>query len=453
MNPTAPEIDSLLRCFDRGWQNAEQPSQALMNAMNPLYSALADLAPCSSNKEAKVLWITAPRGDISDYGDFEEEKEYGEVETYEEFEKMWKADYPDEIKWYRLVLSENEPGSRFKFRGLSIDNTSVISADLTNGIREKTWYKEEPAIKLCSALLPAARKSMEMLRAGTYNDYVDAHLPYEHRTGVILRSDEWKAYPEMHARVWEGMDEHTFSRFKSCSELNDADDADHIGRLTLFTANDFFRACAIGYRACGYDLEGLSPAESYLRYADGRDESLTGTGHGLNAGPGIDFDDASAWDTWYFDRQRGGGHPWEIIRGGNSTHVDLFVCHDEHHLGYLFRSGQITEDEYNKRQENAGYYFEICGKHRGEESIKFFVSLREAGLPVVLRDASEIMARYEGTDFIGIVPHRTIPKYCESMFPEKYGNVIDFMHVYSDEYDVLKQYIEWLPEEKAELIC
>lgn len=81
------------------------------------------------------------------------------------------------------------------------------------------------------------------------------------------------------------------------------------------------------------------------------------------------------------------------------------------------------------------------------------MSLREAGLPVVLRDASEIMARYEGTDFIGIVPHRTIPKYCESMFPEKYGNVIDFMHVYSDEYDVLKQYIEWLPEEKAELIC
>ena len=448
MSPTAPEIDGFLHCFDRGWQNAEQPSQALMNAMDPLYSAMSDFAPYSSNKEVKVLWITAPRGDISDYGDFEEEKESGEIENYEEFVNMWKDEYPDELKWYRLVISENEPDSRFKFRGLSIDSTSVVSADLSNGVREETWYKEQPAIKLCNALLPLIQASMELLRTGTYNDYVDDNLPYPHRTGVIRRSDEWKAYPEMRDRVWEGVDDSTFHTFKDLAAKNDAD---HIGRIKVFTANDFFRACVIGYRACGYDLDGLSPSESYLRYADGRDEGLTGTGHGLNEGPGIDFDDASAWSSWYFDRQRGGGHPWEIIRGGNSTHVDLFVCHDEHHLGYLFRSGKISEDEYNRRLQKAGYYFEVCGKHRCEESIKFFVALRKAGLPVVLRDAGEIIAKYEGTDFIGIVPHRTIPKYCEEMFPKKYGSVIDFMHVYSDEYDALKQYIEWLPEEKATL--
>lgn len=48
-----------------------------------------------------------------------------------------------------------------------------------------------------------------MLRDGTYNDYVDAHLPYQHRTGVIRRSDEWKADPKARSYVWENMDEET----------------------------------------------------------------------------------------------------------------------------------------------------------------------------------------------------------------------------------------------------
>ena len=62
-----------------------------------------------------------------------------------------------------------------------------------------------------------------------------------------------------------------------------------------------------------------------MHYADGRDEGLTGQGHGLNAGPGIDFDSPAAWNDWYFGT-RGGGHPWEVVPGGNSTHVELYVC-------------------------------------------------------------------------------------------------------------------------------
>lgn len=32
-------------------------------------------------------------------------------------------------------------------------------------------------------------------------------------------------------------------------------------------------------------------------------------GHGLNAGPGIDFDSPEAWNEWYFNRPQHGGHP------------------------------------------------------------------------------------------------------------------------------------------------
>ena len=224
-----------------------------------------------------------------------------------------------------------------------------------------------------------------------------------------------------------------------------------IGRIKSFTANDYFKACALGYKVCGKNTEGMSPAEMYLKYSDGRDEGLTGTGHGLNEGPGIDFDDPEAWNEWYFGK-RGGGHPWEIIPGGTSTHMDLFVCHDEHHIGYLYRIGKITEEEYNKRKVSAGFYYRIEGKHRPFEAVNFYVALSAAGLPVVLDDAEEIMARFDGSDYIGIVPHDTPTRYCENLFPSEYGNVIDFMHIYDDEMSILEDKIIWLPEPTAILV-
>ena len=37
-------------------------------------------------------------GELSDYGSFEEAKEYGEVEAEEKFEEQWREEYPDEVK-------------------------------------------------------------------------------------------------------------------------------------------------------------------------------------------------------------------------------------------------------------------------------------------------------------------------------------------------------------------
>ena len=230
--------------------------------------------------------------------------------------------------------------------------------------------------------------------------------------------------------------------------LHRINDVQKVGRIKAFTANDFFRACELGYKALDYNCDSLSDAELYHKYADGRDEGLTGTGYGLAKGPGIDFDDPAAWDQWYFGR-RSGGHPWEIIRGGNSTHVDLFVCHDADSLGYRFRLGEISQQEYDELMANAGYYFCIRGTHRPLESVTFYTVLSAAGLPAIINDAEEILARFDGTDYVGIVPHHIIPKYCEDMFPSKYGHVIDFAHVYDDEIAAFGEDIEWLPEPEA----
>ena len=448
----APDLDRLLNCFHDRHLNSSRPSPELAAAMDPLFAALSTLAPLKTNDEARAIWLRIPRGSIEDYDSFEDLVEYGEVETREEYEARWLEDYPDAFKWYELVTVESYAKDRsLRFRAVALDNKTVISASLEQEAEPGNLFTEEAAIKLCGLLTKAVAEPMRKLREGTYNDEVSADLPYQFRTGVIRRSALWSIDPAWKARDMDGLSEDSIAALRA-RMTGGANETQRIGRISSFTANDFFRACAIGYGALGYDCSNASPSELYLRYADGRDEGLTGTGYGLNEGPGIDFQDPAAWDAWYFDRGRGGGHPWEIVRGGNSTHLDLFVMHDRYELDWQLRSGKISEAEYRKRIAGAGYYFRLSGKHRPLEAVTFYLSLSGAGLPVILDNAEEILARLEGTDYVGIVPHHVIPKYCEGMFPERYGRVIDFMHVYDEDLESLASVIEWLPEEPACLI-
>ena len=122
----APDVDALLRHFDRGFRNSEKPSAELMSAMDPLFEALRPLTPCQANDEAKIIWIVVPVGELSDYGSFEEAKEYGEVETEEEFEEQWHEEYPDEVKWYRLTIGESKPEPSEKTEIEKIDYITML---------------------------------------------------------------------------------------------------------------------------------------------------------------------------------------------------------------------------------------------------------------------------------------------------------------------------------------
>ena len=360
--------------------------------------------------------------------------EYGEVESREEYESLWKSTYPEENCWYEVVIVEGRD-----YRGVSIGHNTIISALMDEEPTEQDWKLGDISNQLITLMMDPIRDSLEKLQNGMYNEWVSSSLPYQFRTGMIKRSVLWQYEPGIKNNYLDGLSPETIKKFKELIKVPTA------GHIKSFTANDFFKACEIGYRAIGKDCSNCSLSELYLRYSDGRNEGLTGKGH--NDGPGIDFDSPQAWDEWYFGH-RGGGHPWEVVPGGNSTHMDLFVCHDRNDLDWRHRAGQISDEDYENRMKDAGYYYEISGKHRPFESVSFYVALSLAGLPVVLNDADEIMARIDGTDFVGIVPHHTIPKYCEGMFP---GKVIDFMHVYDEDMVKYGDEIEWLPEKTAEL--
>ena len=73
----APDIDSLLNCFERGFLNPSAPSEALCKAMDPLFEMLREMAPLRKNDEAKAIWVTIPRGSIEDFGSYEDMLEWG----------------------------------------------------------------------------------------------------------------------------------------------------------------------------------------------------------------------------------------------------------------------------------------------------------------------------------------------------------------------------------------
>lgn len=444
----APVLDRLLNIFDRRHMNPSVPSAQIKEAVEPLFSMLKPLSPLEKNDEVKQLWLRIPRGTIDDYDSYEDMLEWEEVQSKEEYEERWHQDYPDDYNWYSLVAveSRNRDGS-IHFRAVSLGDNTIVSADLASNLQPEVLMSDDAVVRLCNIILPAIQVSLRMLREDRYNELIESSLPYKFRTGVIKRSVLNLYDPDYDFNVRAEIQPEILNQFRRYLAENNNEET--IGRIDHMTANDFFHACSVGYHACGFAVENLTEVDQYFAFGDGRDEGLTGRGHGLNAGRGIDSNDPSAWEQWYFHRDQHGGHPWEVLAGGNSTHMDLVVYHDRYNLEWRLKLGQITQQE--AASHPCGYYFVIAGKHRPIEAIQFYVALRTNGFPVVLRDAKEILARFDASDYIGIVPHHVIPKYCESLFPAEYGHVIDFIHVYDEDMDRYGNQIKWLPEPKAKL--
>lgn len=188
-------------------------------------------------------------------------------------------------------------------------------------------------------------------------------------------------------------------------------------RLAHITANDFYRFCAMGYQACGYDIAEKSPKEQYSRFADGRDDGLSE----------ISPDSPEAFALWYHNSERFGGHPWEVCRGGNSTHIDLYV-----------------------REDAQGWYLQVAGSAwtRCAEAALFFLALCRAGVPVCIYQAELLKARFLGEEKVGIVPSGVFPAYCHSYFPNE--DIIDFTHLPNDKEKSLP-YCVWQPLEAVKL--
>lgn len=164
------------------------------------------------------------------------------------------------------------------------------------------------------------------------------------------------------------------------------------------TLNRFLEYCRVAYQANPATFKrpgfrsGLSGREYYKRYADGRHDGL------LDIAPRS----AGAFARWHKHGSRG-GHPWEIYRGGNSTHIDLYVA----------RPGLPPQ--------NWEVHLRALSSTRMVETCRIALALSQAGLPVIVDDAGSYSSRILDQDWVGIIPRDEELSYAWQSFPAEWG--------------------------------
>ena len=412
----APEVDNVIENIK--WETAPINSDIYQNLKN-IYSVFSCVKPVGDD-ELRETWLEIERGPIEAFGNFEEFQESGEVETMNDFEQLWIEYYPDETKWYKFQTAKYEDNLYFYFGGKLLWTVQL------NKFREedaKTGWNLEYYERFAGWLLEKITDETNKLKKDedAYNAYIQHNLAWSKRLGKICRKDFWEIMgtetirPDL--KLGPGLIEKLKMAVAHAKE-------NQFPLLPEMTANLYFRVCEIGYDANGYfksSAETLSPRDKYLSFADGRNAGLRD----------VDGDSPEAFNEWYNSGSRTGAHPWEICRGGNSTHISLYVLN-----------------------KNGKWIFDLAGSSivRVEETVRMAVAFYENKIPFELRDAVEIVRMVTGEDFIGIVPDTVFPRYCHSLFPDE-DRIIDFMNLGSDKEIVpaVVEKAQWYPLERIEV--
>ncbi len=212
------------------------------------------------------------------------------------------------------------------------------------------------------------------------------------------------------------------------------------GYVEGMTANRFFEYCRIAYLAAEEKEDhldrSLSGRDMYERYSDGRYGALLD----------IDPDSSEEFMQWLDGKvpcdKHGGDHPWEIKRGGNTTHIDLYVHRVREHGWYA------SEEDRKKDEQSNKVKIGLRGHHIGRivETVKMFLALHKARLPIWIDDAESVRNRILGLDNVGIIPESDTLHRGWQQFPSDF-KVADVMHFkeFGRARRFVLPYVTWKP--------
>ncbi|MDR1975198.1 MAG: hypothetical protein LBQ31_11110 [Bacteroidales bacterium] len=361
----------------------------------------------SGGDEYRHFWFYLDRGKIRDYGSFAEFRKCEVVETREQFKEMWLYDYPEQKHWYHLEANEYD-GDYY----LYLDRKLIFQTSS----KKQDYYAEIDNSEFLNLLSDIVDCYCQWIvnENVAYNSFINLNLSYCRRLGKIVRQKYWKINPYNKKMITKGIKVEDKSILKKIAEQSD------LSPMKTMTSGKFFEYCRLGYDANGYFKKkpDISNLDAYSAFADGRDEGLRE----------LDPNSESDFRQWFFDESRYGGHPWEVCRGGNSTHISLYVHHKED--GWTLRLAGSSSTRVN-------------------ETVKFALALYKNKIPFELQDASEIFSMVTGTDYIGIVPKEIFPRYCHSLFSDDKGGkrIIDFMNLGNEDAESIVVAAEWYPVE------
>ncbi len=168
--------------------------------------------------------------------------------------------------------------------------------------------------------------------------------------------------------------------------------------VASMSANDYFNYCRIAYiagkRKDDIIDESMSGRDMYARHADGRHEGL------LDIDPNSE-EEFAAWIDHDHPKRAGGGHPWEIKRGGNTTHINL----------------SVSRPLYRKK----GFDVQLCGESIGRmvETMQMLLAIHNAGLPITIANPEGVRKRLLAQDNIGIIPSYDSLHRANQRFPRE----------------------------------
>ncbi|MBI5245468.1 MAG: hypothetical protein HY922_17525 [Elusimicrobia bacterium] len=345
------------------------------------------------------------------------------IEGIEEFKPVWKGRdkqwaffLKEKRRWIRLHVTEYDGTYYFSgsdFDSFSCPGQSDIGPDLDG--RLSVWAREIALWKQAVAHDPIEAQALLFKK-----------IPLRCRRGVIQRRNVRLLIPQ-----WMPIaSELSRNETKEILEILRKAPPEPLRSMTL---KRFFEYCREAYQAnpatfrkLGY-RSSLSGKEYYRRYADGRDEGLLE----------LDPESSKAFERWYRCRPQG-GHPWEIYRGGNSTHIDMYVSKPA------------------LRPEGWEVHLRASSSTRLVETCRIALALTKAGLPVHMDDAESYINRILDQDWVGIVPQEEGIGYAWQSFPQEWG-VQDCVHLdwFYEESPKAKAWLNkrlrmaahWLPEE------
>ncbi len=383
------EFDDCLRLYDDRNLNPSGYHKITKERINKLYDLLDKIKPIDDD-EYKVLYFSVDKGNVKEY--YKELKEMGEIENYKKFQEYYLSSYPDSVYWYRLVSSKYK-----SYRVITIDSKLIINADLN----EEIPWEDERLNKLIDFIINRVSQCITLLEEGTYNDYVNKNYSYKNKFGVIKRKDYYELYPEYKKELLEKVSEEEMNYF-----INNVSDKVS-GRLKNMTADKYYEAVKVAYESIGYEVQGLTGKELYLKHADNRDDGLSE----------IDSSSSSEFDKWFNNKPWSLGHCYEIIPGHSFSNLRLNVVHDD-----------------------KGYYLSLDGTKIlcKEEIAKIYYALSKNNYPVSVFRPETIIEAFKEEDYLGVVPDYVFLVHCEGYF-EKY-NPKQFIHIKDEK---MLEYIMW----------
>ena len=403
MNMKAPQIDQMIQILCGGEMCLDNNSLQLISL---ILRELDQLSPCGDNQRHE-LWLEAERGQLEDYGDFEDWQDSAKTLTREQFQDEWESSCPADTKYFFKLTTVQY----MEYHSLFLNDHLIISV--------------EPDRKGCQFdisdfltwILDGVRNVVRMVKEGTYLSYLETNLPYRYRTGTMPLPVYWELYPKEKAYHFRRISE------KDCMEFNrilsESDDVPR-DRIKEMTVNKYLNFCMLGYRA--NNLEGCNDKttlEMYRRYADDRDGGLLT----------IEPDSAKAFDRWYgLSREekweiKNASHAWEVIRGSSRTRIHMFVHKDE--PGYYL---SLSANEY------------CCPEY----AVWFYIALMKNGIPVEFQGGRKIADYLCGRCKVAFIPVYD----CGSDFyysgmddPE----VMHFVHLPKEKMDEAIKKAAWYP--------